>query len=118
MFVARKRDGSIKARTVVGGNTQQDYLTNKDSSSPTVATKAVLLTSIADALEKRDVTVIDITNVFIKTRVGDVKDHVIMRVRGVIVDWLMNMASEYFGPRVTLDKKGEKILLVECLNAI
>ena len=28
------------------------------------------------------------------------------------------MASEYYGPFITLDKKGEKRILVECLNAI
>ena len=56
MFVVKKRDGKTrdgktKARMVAGGNTQRDYLTKKDSSSPTVSTEAVLLTSIIDAHE-------------------------------------------------------------------
>ena len=50
--------------------------------------------------------------------VNDVKGHVIMRAQGVVVDWLVNMASEYYGPFVTLDKNGKKMLLVECFNAI
>ena len=65
---------------VTGVKTQHDYLTNEDSSSPTVATKAVLLTSIIDAHENRNVIVIDITNVLIQTQVNDVKDCVIMRI--------------------------------------
>jgi hypothetical protein len=73
MFVVKKQDGRTKSRMVAGGNTQRDYLT-KDSSSPTVSTKAVLLTSIIDEHEGRDVAVIDIPNAFIQTRVDDPKD--------------------------------------------
>ena len=51
MFVVEKQDGRTKARMVAGGNTQRDYLTKEDSSSPTVSTEAVLLTSIIDAHE-------------------------------------------------------------------
>ena len=83
-----------KARMVAGGNTQRDYLTKEDSSSPTVSTEAVLLTSIIDAHEGRDVTVIDIPNAFIQTRVDSPKDRVIIRMRGVVVDWLVKTAPE------------------------
>ena len=67
MFVVKKRDGKTKARVVAGGNMQRDYLTKEESSSPTVSTEAVLLTSIIDAHERRDVVVIDIPNAFIQT---------------------------------------------------
>jgi hypothetical protein len=67
LFLKEKRDSSIKGRTVTGGNKQRDYITKKDSSSPTVATEAVLLTCIIDADEERDVAVIDIPNAFIQT---------------------------------------------------
>jgi hypothetical protein len=62
MFLKEKRDGKIKGRTVAGGNKQRDFISKEDASSPTVATEAVLLTSIIDALEGRDVAVIDIPN--------------------------------------------------------
>jgi hypothetical protein len=118
MFVVKKRDGKTKARMVAGGNTQRDYLTKEDSSSPTVSTEAVLLTSIIDAHEGRDVTVIDIPNAFIQTRVDSPKDRVIIRMRGVVVDWLVKAAPEVYALFVTTDKKGMKVLLVECWNAI
>ncbi len=108
----------MKASKVAGGNTQRDYLTKEDASSPTVSTQAVLLTSIVDAHERRDVAVIDIPNAFIQTRVNDPKDRVIIRIRGVVVDWLVKIAPEVYGPFVTTDKKGNKVLLVECWNAI
>ena len=80
LFVVKKRDGKTKARMVAGGNTQRDYLTKEDSSSPTVSTKAVLLTSIIDAHEKRSIAVVDIPNAFIQTRVDNEKDWVIIRI--------------------------------------
>ena len=118
MFVVKKRDGKMKARKVAGGNTQRDYLTKEDASSPTVSTQAVLLTSIVDAHERRHVVVIDIPNAYIQTRVNDPKDRVIIWIRGVVVDWLVKIAPEVYGPFVTTDKKGNKVLLVECWNAI
>jgi hypothetical protein len=85
MFIGQKRTGETKARMVAGGNTQRGHVTKEESSSPTVSTKAVLLTLIVDALEGRDVAVIDIPNAFIQTRVHDAKDCVIICITGVIV---------------------------------
>ena len=44
IFVEQKRDGKIKARKVIGGDKQQDYITKEDVSSPTVSAEAVMLT--------------------------------------------------------------------------
>jgi len=94
MFVVRKRTGETKARVVAGGNLQRGHVTKEESSSPTVSTESVLLTSIIDALEERDVAIIDIPNAFIQTRVQDAKDCVIIRITGVIVDWLVKAAPK------------------------
>lgn len=118
MFIVRKRTGETKARIVAGGNMQRNYLSKQDSSSPTVSTDSVLLTSIIDASEKRDVAIIDIPNAFIQTRVIDKKDRVILRMRGIIVDWIVKVAPEVYTDYVNLDKRGNKQLLVECHNAI
>jgi hypothetical protein len=47
MFLKEKRDGSLKGRTVAGGNKQRDYISKEDASSPTIATEAVLLLCIS-----------------------------------------------------------------------
>jgi hypothetical protein len=62
MFLKEKRDGSLKRRTVAGGNKQRDYISKEDASLPTVTTEAVLLSCIINAKEGRDVAVIDIPN--------------------------------------------------------
>ena len=64
LFLKKKRCGKIKGRAVAGGNKQRDFISKEDASSPTVATESVLLTCIVDALEGRDVAVIDIPNAF------------------------------------------------------
>jgi hypothetical protein len=109
-----KRDGSLKGRTMAGGNKQRDYISKEDASSPTIATEAVLLSCIIDAEEGRDVTVIDIPNAFIQMRVEDEGDMAIIKICGVLVDILVKIAKSY----VTTDKKGTKQLLVQCQNAL
>ena len=66
MFFKEKRDGTIKVRTMAGGNKQRDFIPKKYSNSPTVATEDVLLSCIIYEEEERDVAVIDIPNPFIK----------------------------------------------------
>ena len=53
MFVVKKKDGTVKAREVVGGNKQRDFVSKKDSSSPTAATESVLLSCAVDAKENQ-----------------------------------------------------------------
>ncbi len=118
MFIVRKRSGETKARLVGGGIKQCDYLSKEDSSSATTATESVLLTSIVGAAEKRDVAIVDIPNAFIQMRVENEKDCIIICIQGVGVDWLVGIAPKVYSQYVTVRKKGEKQLLVECTNAI
>ncbi len=118
MFIGQKRTGETKARLVTGGNTQRGHVTKEELSSLTVSTKAVLLTSIVDAREGRDVAVVDILNAFIQTKVDDAKDHVIIWITGVIVDWLVKVAPKVYALYVAMNSKGVNSLLVECYNAI
>ena len=88
VFVKKKRTGQVKARKVAGGNKQRDFISKKNSSSPTVATKSVLLTSLVDAQENRDVAIVDILNAFIQMVVENNESKVVMRTRGHMVDVL------------------------------
>ena len=118
MFLKEKRSGQIKGRTVAGGNKQRDYISKEDASSPTVTTESVLLTCIIDAKEGRDVAVIDIPNAFIQTRIEEEKDMAIIKMRGVLVDILLEIAPQFYKPFVYEDKKGVKQILLQCQNAI
>ena len=118
LFLKKKRDtGKIKGRTVANGSEQRPFM-DTTASSPTVSTEAVMLTSIIEALERRDIVTIDIPNAFIQTKIENEKDRVIIRISGVLVDMLLKIAPGVYDEYVTIDKRGEKQLLCECLNAI
>jgi hypothetical protein len=101
MFLKQKRDGKIK-----------------DDSSPTVTMESVLLSYIIDAKEERDVAVVDILNAFIQTRVEDEKDMAFIKIRGILVDILVEIAPYVYKYYIWKDKKGSKQLLVQCQNAL
>ena len=52
--------------------------------------------------------VIDIPNAFIQTRVEDEKDMAIIKIRGIMVDILVDLAPDVYREFVTTDKKGVK----------
>jgi hypothetical protein len=96
MFLKQKRNGKIKGGTVACGNKQRDYISNEVASSPTVVTEAVFLSCIIDAEEGRDVAVVNIPNAFVQTRVGNEKDMAFIKIRGVLVDILVEIAPDVY----------------------
>ena len=71
MFLKEKRDGSIKGRGVADGRKQRDKIEPKDATSPTVSTESVMLTATIDALEGRDVAVVDIPGAYLSADMDD-----------------------------------------------
>ncbi len=63
---------------------------------PIIATEAVLLSCIINAEEGRDVAVINIPNAFIQTRVEDEGDMAIIKICGVLVDILIQIAPDVY----------------------
>jgi hypothetical protein len=110
----------IKAQKVIGGNKQYNFITKEDVSPPTVTAEAVMLTCVIDAQDNRDIAVVGISNAFVQT-VGNEEyadHHVIFCIRGPLVDILVSIAPDVYGPNVSTNKNGQKVLVVECLNAV
>ena len=82
--------------------------------------EAVVLTCVIDAQENRDVAVVDIPNAFAQTVVSkeDAEHRVIVRIRGPLVDVLAGIAPDVYAHYVSTNKAGQKVLIVECLNAV
>jgi hypothetical protein len=118
MFVEENQDGKIKARKMVGGNKQQDYITKEVVSPPMVSAEAVMLTCVINALEDWEIAVIDIPNAFVQTVVKDEEHCVIVPISGQLVDILVSIAPDVYGPYVSTNKAGQKVLLVQCLSAV
>ena len=59
MFLKRKRSGKVKSRGCADGRKQRAWTSKEEVTSPTVAMEAVFLTAVIDALENRDVAIVD-----------------------------------------------------------
>ena len=120
MFLTEKRDKSVKGRMVYNGKPTRKWLSREDSASPTAALESIMLTAIVDAKEGRDVMMADVPNAFIQTKMPEIKDgkeRVTMKITGVLVDLLVEMAPEVYGPYVVFEN-GKKTLYVEVLRAL
>ena len=118
LFLKKKRDGTIKGRTVAGGNKQHDFITKEEASSPTASTEAVLYTCIIDAEERRNITTLDIPNAFITTVVEREEDMAIIELVGELVNVLLEIDPEYYEGYYWVDSKGVKHMICQCQNAI
>jgi len=67
-FITEKRDGRIKAWAVADGQSQVRYL-EEQTYSPTAQLESIMLCSMVDALEGREIITIDITGAFLKAHV-------------------------------------------------
>jgi hypothetical protein len=119
MFLKEKQDRSLKGRTVAGRNKQQDYISKEvQVCQPSATTEAILLSCIIDAEEERDITIINIPNAFIQTWVEDKEDMATIKIHGVLMDILIQIAPDVYKFYIMTDKKGMKHLLVQCQNAL
>lgn len=75
-----------------------------------------MITGVIDAKENRDVMTADVPNAFIQANMPKVKqgeDRVMMKITGVLVDMLVQLAPEVYGPCVYL-KKERKPCMWKC----
>jgi hypothetical protein len=114
MFLKRKRCGKIKGRGCADGRKQRRYITREDASSPTVATEAVFLTAVIDALEGREVAVIDVPGAFMQV---DMDEIVHVHLTGKMVDLLLEIDPDMYWQHITVEK-GVRVLYVELLKAL
>ena len=91
IFVTEKRDGTIKARACANGSTQWSYIDKQDATSPKVTTEALMTTAVIDAKQNREVITLDISNTVEQTPVPKSNKKVIIRITGLLVDYLVNL---------------------------
>ena len=113
MFLKRKRNGKIKGRGCADGRKQRGHIAKEDTVSPTVSTEAVFITAIVDAMEKREVAVVDIPGAFMQVIMD--KD-VYMRITGLMVDLLIEIDKSY--KQFVVYERGGKVIYVEFLRAL
>ena len=119
IFLVEKSDGRIKARQCANGSVQRVWKDKKDTASPTASVESILMTSVIDAEEERDVTIMDIPNAFIQTEMKyeEGESRVMMKLQGIIVDMLVQMDPDLYGPFVVYEN-GKKTIYTLVLKAI
>ena len=114
MFLKRKRCGKVKARGCADGRKQRKYTAKESSTSPTVSSEAVFLTAMMDAMEERDVAVVDIPGAFMQ---ADMDELVFVRIVGKMAELLVDIDPEMYKPFVTYER-GEMVIYVELFKAL
>jgi hypothetical protein len=86
----------IKGRRCADGRKQRVYIAGEDAALPTVATESVFLKAVIDALEGRDVAVLNVPGAFVQ---ADMDELVHVRFTGKMVDLLfIGNRSEHVWP--------------------
>jgi hypothetical protein len=117
IFLTEKRDGTVKARTCANGSTQREYIPREEATSPTAATEAILITGVLDAKQGRDVMTLDIPNAFVQTEIPERGEKIIMKIRGRLVDILVEICPGVYDDYVIYEGK-HKVLYVKMLRAL
>jgi hypothetical protein len=75
-----------------------------------------MLTFMTNALKDQDIVVINIpnANTFVQTVHEDEDPHVIVHIRGPLVDILVSIALDVYGPYVSTNKAAQKVLVRIC----
>jgi hypothetical protein len=98
----------------------REWVSKDDAASPTASLEGILLTSILDVKENRDVMSADIPNAFIQANLPDMQDgdeRVVMKITGVLVDLLVEIDVTKYGPYVVFEN-GVKTIYVGLLRAL
>lgn len=82
-----------------------------------MSTDSVLITGVVDARQERDVMTIDIPNAFVQTDIPDGEEKIIMKIRGVPVDILCDIAPKVYQDYVEQEGK-HRALYVQMLKAL
>lgn len=118
IFLTKKRDGPIKARTCADGSVQRTYINKEDATSLTAMTESILLTATIEAEKGRDIMSADIPNAFVQTEIKheQCKNRITMKISEALVDMLMELDNTYES-YVTVEN-GKRILYVQVIRAL
>jgi hypothetical protein len=117
IFLNEKRDATIKARMCANGSTQRAYISREEASSPTAASEAIITTGVIDAKQGRDVMTLDIPNAFVQTPIDLHGDKVIMKIRGQLIDLLLEICPGVYDKYVVYEGN-HRVLYVRMLKAL
>ena len=96
MYLKEKRDGKVNGRGRADGRPQRLYTNKIETSSPTAALTAIMLTCMIDAYEKRDVATVDIPGAFVQTKMPKAGKDVHVIFDGRMAELLPKLGPETY----------------------
>jgi len=117
MFLVQKKFGCIKARTCANSSTQRQYITKDEATSLTVSHEATIITGVIEAKQQHDIMTADIPNAFVQTDINQSDEKIIMKIRGELVDILVDVSQEIYSNYV-VQEKGQCVFYVQMLKAL
>ena len=114
MFLKEKRCGTVKGRGCADCCPQRIYTGKDEFSSKTVSIESVMITSIVDALQERDVVCVAVPGVFLQKEMVEV---VYMVIRNKLVEALLAYRPEKYRKYVVYEKD-VKVLYVKLKKAL
>ena len=84
-------------------------MTKQETSSPTVATEALILTCVIDAIEGRDVATCDIPGAFMQS---DMKGKVVMKLEGVMAEVILKIDLKLYTKYVAKENGKDVIYVI------
>ena len=115
LFLEQKKTGKIKGCMCANGSKQREDLAKGETTSPTVMTDAIIITSMVDAHEGRDIAMIDFPGAFLYPETDDI---VHMVIRGRLAEHMAETAPELYRKYITYGKYCEAILYVTLQKAL
>ena len=112
--IVEKRTGDIKARKCVVCSKQRTFpgYVKSEWASPTVSTDGVIITSVIEAHQGRDVAVVDLPNAFLN---ADNNEQTLMLLKGKLTELMVQINPQLYQKYIITSSKGEPMLYV-CLS--
>ena len=108
----------IKGRGCADSRKQRLFTNKDDVSFPTVVTKALLLTCVVNAMEGRDVAVVDIPRAFMQSKMEGIKgETTYMKLEGRTVNILNSLNPKLYEKHIEYEG-GKKIIYVKLQKAL
>ena len=114
MFLKQKQCGKRKGRGCADGRPQRESMSKEESSSPTVATEALILSCTIDALKKRDVGIIDIPGAFMQ---AEIVGNIHMKMEGKLAELKVKLEPKIYR-RYLQNENGGSVMYVKLKKAL
>ena len=119
MLSTEKAEGKMKCFQVYNGKPTREWVIKENNSSPTVNNEALLINSMEDSHEHREVMGRDVTSAFLQVNLPEKEgsEQVCMKIVGELVEYLVEIAPETYSKDIAMEKN-KKVLYIVFLKVI